>query len=61
MLVKGVQIKTMYKLLGIIFINECDCTIFPKNETNITSTLLVEKITLWHQRMGHTREKGLCC
>jgi hypothetical protein len=60
-LLKGVQIGTLYKLQGITISDGCNSSIVldigAKEEKNpIVSR---EKAMLWHQRLGHIREKGI--
>jgi hypothetical protein len=60
-LMKGVQFGTLYKLLGITISDGCNISIVPDIgvEEEITPTVSGEKVMLWHQRLGHIREKGL--
>ena len=61
MLLKGVHIGTMYKLQGITISNGCNSSIVPDigEEEDKIPTVSREKVMLWHQLLGHIREKGL--
>eukprot|EP00253_Pinus_taeda_P028713 PITA_28713 len=54
----GIRIGTLYKLQGSIFIDRCNSSVVPES---VVENLVVfgEKTMLWHQRLGHIREKGL--
>ena len=54
----GVWNGTLYKLQGSIVVDGCNSSVVPKSGAEI---LMVsgEKTMLWHQRLGHTGEKGL--
>jgi len=57
-LMQGVQIGTLYKLLGIIFIDGCNSSVVP--ESGVGNLVVSgEKTMLYHQRLGHIGEKGL--
>jgi hypothetical protein len=60
-LLKGVQIGTLYKLQGSTISDGCNSSIVPDigEEEEKTPTVLGEKVMLWHQRLGHIGEKGL--
>ena len=53
-----VWIETLYNLLGNTVIDGCNSYVVPKSGAK---NLVVsrEKTMLWHQRLGHIREKGL--
>eukprot|EP00253_Pinus_taeda_P030009 PITA_30009 len=57
-LMRGVQIGTLYKLLGSIIIDGCNN--YMVLESGVENLVVSrEKTMLWHQRLGHIREKGL--
>jgi hypothetical protein len=60
-LLKGVWFGTLYKLQGSTISDGCNSSIVPDIgvEEERTPTIFGEKVMLWHQRMGHIREKGL--
>jgi hypothetical protein len=60
-LLKGVQFRTLYKLQGSTVSDGCNSSIVPYIgvEEERTPTVSGEKVMLWHQRLGHIREKGL--
>jgi hypothetical protein len=60
-LLKGVQIGTLYKLQGRTISNGCNNSIAPNIgvEEEKTPTFSGEKFMLWHQRLGHIGEKDL--
>jgi hypothetical protein len=60
-LLRGVWIGTLYKLLGTTISDGCNSSIVPEigAEEGKTPTVSGEKTMLWHQRLGHIREKGL--
>jgi hypothetical protein len=60
-LLKGVRFGTLYKLEGITISDGCNSSIVPDIGVEEERTLTVsgEKVTLWHQRLGHIVEKGL--
>jgi hypothetical protein len=60
-LIKGVQIGTLYKLQGSTIIDGCNSSIVPDIgvEELKTPTVSREMVMLSHQRLGHIREKGL--
>jgi hypothetical protein len=60
-LMKEVRFKNLYKLQGSTISDGCNSSIVLdiKFEEEITSTVSGEKVMLWHQRLGHIREKGL--
>ena len=57
-LMRGVQIGTLYKLQGSIVIDGCNRSVVPESgaENLVVSG---EKTMLWHQRLEHIGEKGL--
>eukprot|EP00253_Pinus_taeda_P010300 PITA_10300 len=57
-LMRGVQIGTLYKLQGNTVVDGCNSSMVPENgaENIVVSG---EKTMLWHQRLGHIGEKGL--
>ena len=57
-LMQGVRIGTLYKIQGINIFDGCNSSVVPESgEENLV--VYGEKIMLWHQRLGHIREKGL--
>jgi hypothetical protein len=60
-LLKGVHIGTLYKLLGSTISDGYNSFIVPEIgvEEEKTLTISGEKTMMWHQRLGHIREKGL--
>jgi hypothetical protein len=60
-LLKGVRFGTLYKLQGSTISEGCNSSIFLDIgvEEEKTHTVSREKVMLWHQRLGHIREKGL--
>eukprot|EP00253_Pinus_taeda_P027759 PITA_27759 len=54
----GVRTGTLYRLQGSTFVDGCNSSVVPKSgvENLVVSG---EKTMLWHQRLGHIREKGL--
>ena len=54
----GVQIGTLYKLQGSTVIDGCNSSVVPESGAK---NLVVsgENTMIWHQRLGHIREKGL--
>jgi hypothetical protein len=60
-LLKGVQFGTLYKLQGNIVSDGCNSSIVPDIGVEEEKTPIVsgEKVMMWHQRLGHIREKGL--
>jgi hypothetical protein len=73
-LMKGVQIGTLYKLLGNVDSTGCNNIVVPEVDSNFDSThstqaesiqtdstslRQVDPTMLWHERMGHIGEKGL--
>jgi hypothetical protein len=60
-LLKGVQFGTLYKLQGSTISDGCNSSIVPDIGVEEERTPIVsgEKVMLWHQRLGHIREKGL--
>ena len=58
---RGVWYGTLYKLLGITIIDECNSFIFPEEGGKDDRTLIASgrKAMLWHQRLGHIEEKEL--
>jgi hypothetical protein len=59
-LLKGVRIGTFYKLWGSTISDGCNSSIVTKigDEEEKTPRVYGEKVMLWHQRLGHIREKG---
>jgi hypothetical protein len=59
-LLKGFWFGTLYKMKGSTISDGCS-SIVPDIgvEEEITPTISGEKVMLWHQRLGHIREKGL--
>eukprot|EP00253_Pinus_taeda_P023743 PITA_23743 len=57
-LMRGVQIGTLYKLQGSTVVDGCNSSMVPENgaENLVVSG---EKTMLWHQRLGHIGEKGV--
>eukprot|EP00253_Pinus_taeda_P013395 PITA_13395 len=57
-LMRGVQIGTLYKLQGSTVIDGCNSSMVPENgaENLVVSG---ENTMMWHQRIGHIGEKGL--
>src|SRR5271168_194580 len=57
-LMRGVRIGTLYKLQGSTVVDGCNSSTVPENgvENLVVSG---EKTMLWHQRLGHIREKVL--
>jgi hypothetical protein len=60
-LMRGVWNGTLYKIMWSTIIDGCNSFVVPKgvNEEDRTPTISREKSMLWHQRLGHIREKGL--
>jgi hypothetical protein len=60
-LLKGVLFGTLYKMHGITISDGCNSSIVPEIgvEEEKTPTISRENTMLWHQRLGHIREKGL--
>jgi hypothetical protein len=60
-LLKGVRFGTLYKLQGSTISDGCNSSIIPDIgfEEEITPIVSGENVMLWHQRLGHIREKGL--
>jgi hypothetical protein len=58
---KGVRFGALYKLQGSTISDGCNSSIVPDIgvEEERTPTVSAEKVMLWHQRLGHIREKGL--
>ena len=61
MVLKGVWFGTMYKLQGSTISDGCNSSIFPDIGVEEERNPIVsgEKVMLWHQILGHIREKGL--
>jgi hypothetical protein len=60
-LMRAFRCGTLYKLLGNTYTNGCN-NYFVLEKTNKeykTNTIPRKKTMLWHQRLGHIREKGL--
>jgi hypothetical protein len=60
-LMTGVRFGALYKLLEITISDGCNSSIVPdiEVEEERTPTVSGEKVMLWHQRLGHIREKDL--
>jgi hypothetical protein len=60
-LLKGVWFGTLYKMKGSTTSDGCKSSIVPDIgvEEERTPTISGEKVMLWHQRLGHIREKGI--
>jgi hypothetical protein len=60
-LLKGVWFGTIYKMKGSTISDGCNSSIVPDIgvEEERTPTVFGEKVMLWHQRLGHIKEKGL--
>ena len=60
-LMRRVQIGTMYKLLGITFNygHNSYVVLDDNNEEDKTPIVPGEKKMLWHQRLWHNEDKGL--
>ena len=60
-MMRGVQYGTLYKILGKTLIDECNNSIVLEEggKDDKTLTALRGKTMLWHQILGHIREKGL--
>jgi hypothetical protein len=59
-LLRVVQIGTLYKLLGVTISDGCNNSIvlYMGVEEGKNSTFFGEETMLWHQRLGHIGEKG---
>jgi hypothetical protein len=57
---KGVRIGTTYKMQGSTISDGCNSSIVPNigAEEEKNPTVFREEVMLWHQRLGHIREKG---
>jgi hypothetical protein len=60
-LMRGVWCGTLYKLLGSTYTNGCKSFVVHEktNKKDKTNIVCGKKTMLWHQRLGHIREKGL--
>jgi hypothetical protein len=60
-LLKGVQFATLYKMEGRNISDGCNSSIVHDIgfEEERTPRFYGEKVMIWHQRLGHIREKGL--
>jgi hypothetical protein len=60
-LLKEVRFGTLYKLQGSTISDGCNSSIVPDIGVEEERSHIVsgEKVMLWHQRLGHIREKGL--
>jgi hypothetical protein len=60
-LLKVVHIGTLYKLQGSTISDGCNSSIVPNIgvEEEKNPTVSIEKVMLWHKRLGNIREKGL--
>ena len=57
-LMRGVKIGTLYKLQGSTIIDGCNSSMV--SESGVENLVVSrEKTMMWHQRLGHIREKGL--
>lgn len=56
-LMRGIKIRTLYKLLGRTDESSCLLVVDPK--TNEILSCVVDSTMLWHQRLGHISEKGI--
>jgi len=54
----GVWIRILYNLLESTIIDGCNSSIIPESGAK-NIVVFGEKIMLWHQRLGHIRDKGL--
>jgi hypothetical protein len=61
MLMRGVRCGNIYKLLGNNYTNGCNSSVVLENtnKEDKTNNVLEKKTMMWHQRLGHIREKGL--
>lgn len=57
-LMRGMRIRTLYKLLGRINSNRSHHTFIP--ETDEILSCVLDSTMLWHKRLRHFDEKGLC-
>lgn len=60
-LMRGVQCRTLYNMLGRTVIDACNISIIPqsKNEERKLPSISRGDTMLWNQRLGHIGEKGL--
>jgi hypothetical protein len=59
-LLKEFRIGTLFKLLGSIISDGCNNSIFLDIGVEVKNPRVSgEKTMLWHQRLGHIREKGI--
>jgi len=58
-LIRGVRNGNLYKMLGSTISNGCNSSVVHEGEEDKTPMVSREETILWHQRLGHTREKGL--
>ena len=60
-LMRGVRCGTLYRMLGRTIIDRCNSSIVPesKDEESKVPNVSGEDIMLWHQILGHNRERGL--
>eukprot|EP00253_Pinus_taeda_P018277 PITA_18277 len=57
-LMRGIQIGTLYKMQGSIVVDGCNSSVVP--ESGVENLVVSgEKTMLWYQRLGHIGEKGL--
>ena len=58
---RGFRYETLYKVLGRTIIDECNSYVVLEEggKDDITLTASRGKTMLWHQKLGHLREKGL--
>ena len=57
-LMQGFWIGTVYKLQKNTTIDGCNSSVVPKSGAK-SLAVFGENTMLWHQRLGHIREKGL--
>ena len=59
-LMRRVLFGSLYNMLGRTAIDGCNISIVPKSKNEETKVPDVSRgdTTLWHQRLGHIREKG---
>jgi hypothetical protein len=60
-LLKRVWFGTLYKMQGSTISDGCNSSVVHDIgvEEERTPTVSREKVMMWHQRLGHIREKGL--
>ena len=57
-LMRGVQIGTLYKLQGSTVVDGCNSSVVPESGTE-NLVFSGEKTMLWHERLGHIGWNGL--